>query len=93
MNLKTLKKKKIKLVLMVLALEISLARIFAGSWIWAVLIVLLYCTFVYIRQTLITKSRNKSGIGNDFTMIEGRINSNSKMRKQLNNIYESMDLM
>lgn len=39
-----------KLALMALAIEISLARVVVGSWIWAVVIVLLYCILVYAKQ-------------------------------------------
>ena len=50
-----------KLALMALAIEISLARMFVGSWGWAVVIVFLYCISVYARQILIVikPKRNK----------------------------------
>lgn len=50
-----------KLALMALAIEISLARMFVDSWGWAVVIVLLYCISVYARQILIVNEpkRNK----------------------------------
>ena len=54
-----------KLALMALAIEISLARMFVGSWGWAVVIVLLYCISVYARQILIVNKpkRNKFKMG------------------------------
>ena len=50
-----------KLALMALAIEISLARMFVDSWGWAVVIVLLYCISVYAGQILIVNKpkRNK----------------------------------
>lgn len=50
-----------KLALMALAIEISLARMFVDSWGWAVVIVLLYCTSVYAILILIVNKpkRNK----------------------------------
>ena len=55
-----------KLALMALAIEISLARMFVGSWGWAVVIVLLYCISVYARQLLIVNKPKR----NKFTMEE-----------------------
>jgi low affinity Fe/Cu permease len=60
-KLNYLKIKTMKLALMALAIEISLVRMFVGSWGWAVVIVLLYCISVYARQILIVNKpkRNK----------------------------------
>jgi TRAP-type C4-dicarboxylate transport system permease large subunit len=52
-----------KLVLMALVIEISLARIFTGSWGLAMLVVFIYCTIVYIvvsRKGLSIKKRIKN---------------------------------
>ncbi|MEJ7683967.1 MAG: hypothetical protein WKG06_40170 [Segetibacter sp.] len=76
-----------KLVLVALVIEISLARIFAGSWGWAVVIVLIYCMLVYVRQMLLIKKRNKNksrmDVGSEHLIIKGRINSNNKSEKHL----------
>jgi hypothetical protein len=44
-----------KLALIALTIEIALTRVFISSWGWAVVIVALYCTFVYIRKTIAIK--------------------------------------
>ncbi len=52
-----------KLALMALAIEISLVRMFAGSWVWAMGIVFLYCALVYIvrgPKILLPKKRTKN---------------------------------
>ncbi len=76
-----------KLVLLALAIEISLARMFAGSWVWAVAIVVIYCTLVYVRQMLLIKKQNKgkSRMKVEFghIMIKSRIDSNNKSEKHL----------
>ena len=62
---KHLKIKTMKLALMALAIEISLARMFVGSWGWAVVIVVLYCALVYVfmaRKVLLSKNQNTSNI-------------------------------
>ncbi|MBA2563005.1 MAG: hypothetical protein H0V14_08835 [Chitinophagaceae bacterium] len=62
-----------KLVLMALVIEISLVRIFAGSWGLAMLLVLIYCIIVYIvvrgRGSLMKKrTKSKTKIGFGYTM-------------------------
>jgi len=80
-----------KLVLMALAVEISLARVFVSSWVWAVGIVLLYCIFVYVRQTILMKKRGKNKSDSEFEniMIQGYINGN---RKKQNEFYDMRPL-
>ncbi len=63
-----------KLALMALAIEISLARIFAGSWGLAVLFVFIYCIMVYIvvnRRSFSMKKRikNKTKIEFGYTVM------------------------
>ncbi len=76
-----------KLVLLALVIEISLARIFAGSWVWAVAIVFIYCILVYVRQMLLIKKQNKGKsrmkVESGHIMIKSRIDSNNKSEKHL----------
>ena len=87
---KHLKIKTMKLALMALAIEISLARMFVDSWGWAVVTVLLYCTLVYVfmaRKVLLSKKRNTSKIKSGSTMLQGSINGNTKSKEQLCDMY------
>ncbi len=61
-----------KLALMALAIEISLARVFVGSWVWAVVIVLLYCILVYEKQISIVnkQKKNKFKMEDEYPMIQ-----------------------
>ncbi len=61
-----------KLALMALAIEISLARVFVGSWVWAVVIVLLYCILVYAKQISIVnkQKKNKFKMEDEYPMIQ-----------------------
>ena len=49
-----------KLALMALVIEICLARVFAGSWQWAIAIALIYCSIVYIHMNLLIKNQDKN---------------------------------
>jgi len=75
-----------KLVLMALAVEISVARMFAGSWGLAGLLVLIYCTIVYIvvrGKGLLEKNqdKNKTKIDSHYTIARG-INGNKESEDQ-----------
>ena len=76
-----------KLALMALTIEICLARLFVGSWGWAVLIVVLYCTFVYIRKTISIKKQNKQAIKRENDVKQKSDNGNTKSEKQLYDRY------
>lgn len=75
-----------KLALMALVIEIFLARIFAGSWGLAVMLVAIYCTIVYAvmsRKVWLTKKRekNKTKTNSEFNFIQV-INRNKSSEKQ-----------
>ena len=79
-----------KLALMALAIETSLARMFVGSWGWAVVIVVLYCTLVYVfkfHKVLLSKKQNTSNRKSGSTMLQGSINGNTKSKEQLCDMY------
>lgn len=75
-----------KLALMALAIEIGIARFFISSWGWAVVIVALYCTFVYVRKTIAMKKQSKNNPELEFgnAMIQGNVSGNSKKQKLYN---------
>lgn len=75
-----------KLALMALAIEIGMARFFMSSWGWAVVIVALYCTLVYVRKTISMKkqSKNKPELEFGNAMIQANVRSNSKKQKLYN---------
>lgn len=75
-----------KLALTALAIEIGLARFLTSSWGWAVAIVALYCTFVYIRKTMAIKKQNKDNRELEYgnTMIRANVRGNSKKQKLYN---------
>lgn len=83
---------------MALVIEICLVRVFVSSWAWAVVVVVLYCIFVYIRQVLLIKkqNKNKSGIESENTfegtLIQDSTNGNRKSRKQLYNMYPTISV-
>ena len=54
-----------KLALIALAIEISLARLLTSSWIWAVVVVFVYCTLVYARMSYKAALEKKQN-GNKF---------------------------
>ena len=88
--------KTMKLALMALAIEISLARIVVGSWGWAVVTVLLYCTLVYVfmaRKVLLSKNPNTSNIKPGSTMLQGSINGNTKRKEQFSDICTQYEMM
>jgi beta-lactamase regulating signal transducer with metallopeptidase domain len=69
-----------KLVLMALAVETLLARVFAGSWELAVTLVVAYCAIVYAvmsRKVYLAQKRNKNKTQSNsrFDFIQS-INSN-----------------
>ena len=85
-----------KLALMALAIEISLARMFVGSWGWAVVTVVLYCTLVYVfmaRRVLLSKKQNTSNIKPGSTMLQGSINGNTKSKEQFWDICDQYEMM
>lgn len=80
-----------KLALMALVTEIFLARLFAGSWGLAVMLVAIYCTIVYIimtRKVWLTKKRNKNKTktNSQFNIIQG-MNRNNSSEKQVYTMY------
>ena len=85
-----------KLALMALAIEISLARMFVGSWGWAVVTVVLYCTLVYVfmaRRVLLSKKQNTNNIKTGSTMLQGSINGNTKSNEQFWDICDQYEMM
>lgn len=46
-----------KLALAALAIEIGLARLLVGSWLWAGVIVLCYCLYVYLKHVGLKKQK------------------------------------
>ena len=90
-----------KLALMALAIEISLARLFVSSWgsavaivllfcTLALAIVLLYCTLVYVfkvGKVLVSKKQNISNIKSGSAMLQGSINGNTKSKEQWCDLY------
>lgn len=78
-----------KLALMALSVEIGLARLFTNSWGWAVAVVALYCTFVYVRQTIAMKktNRNEPELKHRNTMIQANMRRNSKKQNLYNTPY------
>lgn len=74
-----------KLALVALAIELGLARIIAGSWLWAAVIVVAYCLFVYVRQTKFIKrsDADRTSSGGNIT-IQNRLIS--KLERE---IYET----
>ena len=97
-----LKIKTMKVALMALAIEISLARMFVSSWgsavaiimlycTLALVIVLLYCTLVYvfkIRKVLASKKHSTSNIKTGSTMFPRSIIGQMESREQLCDMYE-----
>lgn len=75
-----------KLALIALTIEIALTRVFISSWGWAVVIVALYCTFVYIRKTIAIKKQNENRPETELrnTMIRANIRGNSNNQKLYN---------
>lgn len=93
---KHFKIKTMKLALMALVIEISLARMFVGSWGWAVVIVVLYCTLVYgfkSRKVLLSKKQNTSNIKPGSTMLQGTINGNTISKEQFCDICTQYEMM
>jgi hypothetical protein len=85
-----------KLALIALATEISLARMFVGSWGWAVVIVVLYCTLVYVFiacKVLLSKKQNTSNIKPGSTMLQGAINGNTKRKELFCDICTQYEMM
>lgn len=81
-----------KLVLMVLVIEISIARLFVDTWIWAGVIVVLYCLSVYVYiscKHLLSKKqlKNKSAIESKFFIIKDYKNGKKKKGKELYDLY------
>ena len=93
---KHFKIKTMKLALIALAIEISLARMFVGSWGWAVVIVVLYCALVYVfmaRKVLLSKKPNTSNIKTGSTMLQGSINGNTISKEQFCDICTQYEMM
>ena len=93
---KHFKIKTMKLALMALAIEISLARMFVGSWGWAVVIVVLYCALVYVfmtREVLLSKKQNTSNIKPGSTMLQGSIKGNTKSKELFCDICTQYEMM
>lgn len=78
-----------KLALIALAIEICIARLFAGSWGWAVVIVLLYCTLVYLRQKILIKKQEKNESRVEFENLtrQDNLKGNKRKRKQIYNMF------
>ncbi|MEJ7680292.1 MAG: hypothetical protein WKG06_21040 [Segetibacter sp.] len=81
-----------KLALIALAIEICLARIFAGSWVRAEVIVVLYCLFVYARQKMLIKKQNKDKppIETKDTLMQDYMDGKTKSEKKLYHVYPTI---
>lgn len=80
-----------KLVLIALAIEISLARVFASSLLWAAAFVVLYCTLVYVFMSckvLLSGKQNTFNMRSESTTWEGCVKGNSTSETQLYNLAE-----
>jgi len=78
-----------KLALIALVIEVCLARLIVGSWGWAIVTVVIYCTIVYVRHTvLIRKERKgKSTKKVEGSVFENYVTSNRKRENSLPEIY------
>lgn len=72
-----------KLVLIALTVELLLARLISGSWAWAVAIVVLYCTYTYIRQSILIKKYNKgnSKMDSEYSVMQQHIDRKKSYTK------------
>ena len=84
-----------KLALMALAIEISLARVFVSSWGWAAAFVVLYCTLVFVymsRKVWLSRKQNTQGMKSESSIFQGYVNSNTK-RERHYNMYAHIDAL
>ncbi len=84
-----------KLALMALAIEIGLARLLVGSWLWAGVIILFYCIYVYKKHVGLMKKQEKDNCKTVFedTIIRGNINGNRKGKQVSYDIQRSLQVI